>query len=416
MRDFKCDLCQLTLEYDSKTSKAIYPGKKMNRKKIQTLLILLMVLAIAWPVHPQLMQKYNKGNISLKNEKDYGNQTDWESLFYDFGHNMAVAPDGSVFISNTLQHSISKFDPKGRYIKSFGTKGMGPGDLYHPGKLSILDDKYLVVSEYMTLQRISIFDLEGKIFKVLRTGRNCSFIKSLKEKNIGYITTQQKDESLKEVKIWVENIDNRKTTLIKTIELPTFNRVRAGNNMLINLGNHCGDPFIARTQKGDILVGASNSPKIEIFSLDGKLIRSFQLKIKPIPVSDRYIEDFKRSYLDEINSNKDAKPFINMVKRMDFEKSFSTYLPYYKSIKVDAEGNILVFPWQDCVDNCKIVVQVYSPDGEFQTEFEIIESDYKLNVDYIMTNIEFTEKGIFAFVQPKKAEDISPRLIKIELK
>ncbi len=416
MRDFKYDLRELKLGHDSKTSSTVYPGKKMNLKKIKSLFTILLVLAIAWPVHTQLVQKYKKGTISLKNEKDYGNQTDWESLFYDFGHYMAMTPDGSVFISNSSQHSIFKFDPKGRYIKSFGTMGMGPGDLYVPGELSILDGKYLVVSEYMTLRRISIFDLNGKIFKVLKTDRNCFFVTSLKEKNIGYITSQQKNESLKEVKIWVQNIDTRKVTLIKTIELPTFNRVRAGNNMLINLGNHCGDPFIARTQKGDILVGASNSPKIEIFSLDGKLIRSFQLKIKPIPVSDRYIEDFKRSYLDEINSNKDAKPFINMVKRMDFEKSFSTYLPYYKSIKVDAEGNILVFPWQDCVDNCKIVVQVYSPDGEFQTEFEIIESDYKLNVDYIMTNIEFTEKGIFAFVQPKKAEDISPRLIKIELK
>jgi hypothetical protein len=82
---------------------------------------------------------------------------------------------------------------------------------------------------------------------------------------------------------------------------------------------------------------------------------------------------------------------------------------------VDSEGNILVFKWLDCITNCQKKFQVYSPEGKFRSEVFLDELEYEVDIDHRWNRLVFSNRGIFAFVQLKDSNDVSPRLIKVNV-
>jgi len=78
---------------------------------------------------------------------------------------VAVAPDGSVYVSDTWNHRIQKFDADGKFIKMWGTFGQSdvnnPSALYGPRGISV-DAKGRVYIADTGNKRIVVFDSDGK--------------------------------------------------------------------------------------------------------------------------------------------------------------------------------------------------------------------------------------------------------------
>ncbi len=79
-----------------------------------------------------------------------------------------------------------------------------------------------------------------------------------------------------------------------------------------------GDLFINRTIDGNLLVGISNIPDIQIYSPEGKLLHSFRLQIKPIPVNDEYLKKFKDFFMAD---KRNERPAMNpgLIKMVFFD-------------------------------------------------------------------------------------------------
>jgi sugar lactone lactonase YvrE len=81
-------------------------------------------------------------------------------------NDVLVAPDGSIFVAEghssaaTANARILKFDPTGRFLKAWGAKGMGPGELDQPHALAMDSRGRLFVGDRSN-NRIQIFDQEG---------------------------------------------------------------------------------------------------------------------------------------------------------------------------------------------------------------------------------------------------------------
>jgi hypothetical protein len=395
------------------------PGDKTLKKqktwmiswRLYAALMVFFILAQGI-LYPQLVSLYKRGSIKLANDRTFGAETDWESLFFDIYKDIAIGPDGSIFVSNDRQHTIFKFSSSGKLVKQFGRKGVGPGDLYSPGDLTILDGKYLVVGEFATSRRISLFDLNGNYVKILRTKHSCFSPLSLKDNRIAYLSFSYNEKDMEEVTVWIKHVDTGKEIPVTSSKLPDLSKIRAPNNYTMGFENQTGELIIARTDDGSLLVGVSNTQEINIYSPEGKRLRSFRLNIKPEPVTSRYINGIRQKYIDGVKEIKAARPYLDIIKKADFNKGFLDYLPYYRSIHVDSEGNILLFKWLDCVDNCPKEFQVYSSEGEFRFEVFLDEGEFEVDSG---KKLLFTNKGIFAFVTLKNSDDISPRLIKVNV-
>jgi len=367
----------------------------------------------------RLIDMYKKGTIRLMADPQYGKNTDWDELFYDESKWMTVAPDGSIFVTNSLHHNIFKFGPDGVLLKQFSRSGEGPGDSYFPANPSILDNKYLVINQYSEMRKISIFDFSGNIVKVIKPNRPPSRTVSLKNGKIAYSSFILFEEKKKEqIKVIIKDVGTGNEKTVDIIELPFITYVQNG---LTTIGKNIADVFLRKTLDGNLLVGVSNSPDIKIFSSEGKLIRSFQHHLKPIEVTSDYINRFKQYSIENskkecaLERNPSMKEAIKKMANVPYEIFFAKYLPYYKQIQVDGEGNILVFKKTDCIaNNCPVTFLVFSPEGKYICETKIDPGNFTVQINSIHCNIEFTDKGIFGLFSIKDSDDISLRLVKVK--
>ncbi|UCE41450.1 MAG: hypothetical protein JSV17_00195 [Candidatus Aminicenantes bacterium] len=372
-----------------------------------------------------LLDAYKSGPIYLEQSRDFGKNTDWNALFYHLFCDMAVAPDGSIFIASSRQHKVYKFDPNGNLIKSFGQEGQGPGDFNMPGNLSILDGKILVIGDNPRWHRISLFDLEGNFKSVLKTQRPPFWPVALRDGKIAYIVytyrgdSQTDREKISSVIIRDINSDEK----IKIAEC-TFNMA----SLLVGQGSisfgdaTSGEFFINSSKEKNLIVGNSLLPYFDVFSPDGTKISTFPLNIEPIPVTKRVISDYKKYQIDQMNthsslSQTQIQEMMKQLKKASWDHMFSENLPLYREVLMDTEGNLIVFRRTDCLgEECQIYVQVYSPDGEFICETELVEGPFELSIDPRIKNMCFTSHGLFAMVGVKDAPEFELRVIKVTFK
>jgi hypothetical protein len=393
----------------------------MDLKMKKVLLCVLILMVISGFAAANLIDTYKKGVIRLKEDPNFGKGTDWESLFYDTYKNMVVMEDGGIFVTNPRKSNILKFNSTGQLIATYGRSGSGPGDLTAPGLLSILDGKYVVIAEYALLRRISMFDFFGKCVNVLKTDHSTFYPVALMNNKIAYIYIffgdKAKTGKIKQT-VYIKDIPSGKEFPVFSCELVQKNSVRVGKQLWSTTDNNeFGDLFIDRTLDGNLAVEVSNSPEMRIYSPEGKLLRSFKLQIKPVPVTDEYIKKVKDLH---VKSLKEETPPLNpwiikQFEKLSFDEYFDSFLPLYQEILVDSEGNFLIFKSSECLENCNEVFQVYSPEGKFICETTFEKGKFDFVIDKRVKNIVFTKKAIYGLFQLKGSEDISLRLVKVNL-
>jgi sugar lactone lactonase YvrE len=78
---------------------------------------------------------------------------------------MAVAPDGSIFISDGYGNArIHKYSPDGKHLLAWGTPGIDPGQFMVPHNLALYEDR-LYVADREAL-RVQVFATDGTLLDV----------------------------------------------------------------------------------------------------------------------------------------------------------------------------------------------------------------------------------------------------------
>ncbi len=401
----------------------------MNLGRKHGLIVMLGMLVFTLPLtiggSPELKNVYRSGPIILKNSPGFGEGTDWKTQFYDSFTDITVATDGSIFAASSRQHTIFKFDSKGSLVKSFGQEGQGPGDFYLPRNLSILDGKYLVVGEYATNHRISLFDLDGNFVKLLKTEKSVFFPTALRDGKVAYIgyTSYREQDSRHRVRIqtvYIKDIDTQEETEVYSFRTTSRSiQLKSGYSVGGFSGDTGGETYLIRTNEGNLAVGISTEPVVTVYSPDGSKLSEFPLRGKPIPVTKSIIQRYKDIHLNALRQDPEHqqsrdKELLKELEKASFDPLFGEYLPLYQEILVDEEGNFLVFRSDDCFVDCPILIEVYSPEGDFVCETEIKTGNYQLIVDRRQKNMFFNKSGLVALVQPEKdGPDFQLKMIKV---
>ena len=86
--------------------------------------------------------------------------TDDENLAFYLPSDIAADSNGNIYILDSGNHRIQKFDPDGNYVATIGNKGKGPGEFYFPVSIDIDSKGYLYVSDSQN-QRIQVLKSDG---------------------------------------------------------------------------------------------------------------------------------------------------------------------------------------------------------------------------------------------------------------
>ncbi len=394
----------------------------MKGKFLFIFLIVVFFLDI-FPVN--LIDVYKKGVIRLVDDPSFGKGTDWIELFYDQSKELAIAPDGRIFVTNARQNNIFIFNKEGRYIKTFGQYGLGPLDFWAPGKPSILDNKYLVVQDFSETQKITLVDLQNidtKHVKVLRTVHSFdSVVVPLKGNKLAYIYKRYEQISKWDQKrildVIIKDVLSGKEKTVASYDYLYRCRSGAVRTFIDSYENLFWRVYISTSKEGNLIVGASDRPNIDTFSPEGKKISSFNLNYKPLPLTEDRRDEIMKKMGNSLRKRtpEGYKVYSDFKNAMSASELFGDYFPYFNGIRVDSAGNILVFQVSDCIKDCGARFKVYSPEGKYICETKIDPGKFVFNFKYFMRNILFTEDGIYGLFDLKGAEDIMLRLVRVKL-
>jgi len=83
---------------------------------------------------------------------------------FDMPTGIAIAPDGDIFVSDGhgKNDRVVKFSKDGKFIKTWGHHGTGPGEFDQPHDISIGGSKSYVYVADRSNSRVQVFDQDGK--------------------------------------------------------------------------------------------------------------------------------------------------------------------------------------------------------------------------------------------------------------
>lgn len=95
-----------------------------------------------------------------------GGEAPDNAQFYEKAGRTDVDADaqGNLYVLDSGGPRIQVFDAQGKFIRSLGKQGEGPGEMKMPARLAVARDGRIAVFD-MALQRISLFDPQGELIR-----------------------------------------------------------------------------------------------------------------------------------------------------------------------------------------------------------------------------------------------------------
>lgn len=253
-----------------------------------------------------------------------------------------VGSQGRIFLLRTEKGEgdfLFLFDDQGRFIKSFGRKGQGPGELELPRFLALDDRDDVLVYDIGSFSR---FDKDGNFLsakalarpgQVLRGPAGDLLLKSTSmdsegEKVLYSSTIIRLDFESRERGV----LDTYKA-LIKPDEInpiePSF--------------------WAAASRDRTFVVNESRGYEIRAFNQDGALVRIIRKEYQPVPVSEAFREKILKQF---------GPRFAG---RLSFPKNHAPF----QSLTADENGRLLVATYEPGDKPGEYLYDVFDEDGVF---------------------------------------------------
>ncbi|MCK5694896.1 MAG: 6-bladed beta-propeller [Bacteroidales bacterium] len=414
---------------------------------MKTIIIASVVILFSMPgTHGQTLSDFYKNEtVKLEEVSEYSAMTDWDELFsdyteewrsYDVGRikSIAMAPDGSVFMSHRTHYEIWKFDRNGKFVKAFGSKGNGKGEFILRASVEgVLGGKYVITTDVQG--RMSFFDLDGNYVKSLKLDYMPLQMVPLGDMKIaifGHVPWH--GHRVKNI-IAIKDFETGKEHIVwqvfrdlssQILDLPGGKKMVAEMNFTPRDITRHG---LAASSEGTLLVASNRDGKVVEYSTDGKELRSFPLKITPVEVTDA---DVQRIYEKQIENFAVFNDRLHEERRLtekelelikeEYTTRFETqkdkikagdHLPVYSTVIMDSDGNVLVFEFTEEKDSNKFKVYSYNQKGALLGVSSFECPGYDLS----FTNRTFVFHGgyVYAVATKKNVEGIPLRLVKFKL-
>jgi len=240
--------------------------------------------------------KINPKEIFTINGTDENNKDSTRN--FSFPNAVNIDSQNNIYILDRNYATIIKFDDRGNFIKSFGGKGNGPGEMLQPIGLSIVADTLYVVDG--KLLKIVKFDFNGRFITDFSYSNNGTpqFLFKLNNSSFISLTTYSTIENDKEYETFSLQILDSKFNITKVLK-----SVKA-EYIGINFNGH-DYTFPFTVGKENIFVANVSADKylIDVYSFKGDLLYTINKYYAKIPMSEEEVNSYTRvrfkSYPDQ---------------------------------------------------------------------------------------------------------------------
>ena len=243
-----------------------------------------------------------------------------------------------------------KFDRQGNFVKCFGRKGQGPGEFQFGPLIAVnFEDKILIKDP----AKIVFFDKGGNFIKEIQKDFvRIRMLAPLKNGNYLAYSIELVPDDPKIFDCTCLGLYDSEFKKIKEIgrivaTSPYIGKGMSGVRDVVFMGVSESYFFAGNSRKGY---------EIDVYDLDGRLIRKIKKEYKPVPVTKEY----KKSILEPRGRNE------NDGSRYYFPKD----MPPFQSLFADDEGWLFVRTYEE-KNPQEYIYDIFNPDGIFVTRKSI---------------------------------------------
>ncbi len=311
-----------------------------------------------------LLNEYKKGRLKTKLIYSIGGNTNNPDDMLIWPNSIGVDQEENLFILDSKESVIKKYNKNGKFIGRFGRKGRGPGEFLSSNKLGIAPNGNIYIYDTMSFQ-FCVFDNNGKFIKNIKF--NDIVWKMRFSKSGIYIETQRIIRKGKigtnNVAVMLYNYDLKKKKTIVKYKLKSWVYGKVGKSKMALHLPFKDNVYWDITNSSDLIVAYTNGYKIEVYSPEGKLKRTFFHKARKRKISEREKEKIRNNYLNEQGNSSAVRNFINS------NLKFPVYAPYFKMMHIDEYDNLLLTTYNKMQND--YLIDVFNKEGNFINRIKI---------------------------------------------
>jgi hypothetical protein len=322
---------------------------KMSYYKNFAIIYILIFANFTSNAHGQgksLKEIYEAGKIRFIPEFTIDETFLPEDTFFESAFNIKCDKDGCVYVCDYRAHNIKIFDSSGKFIKTIGREGQGPGEFNRPYDIAITDERLIVWN--MGNRRLDALNKDGELIKSASISIYEGWPQMMRVLPNGDVVIASERISLGQpdkpqdyfIDIYSPDLEKKKRFYTQQIWRNKY--VKKGDRAI-----NVPLPFSPRvywdvSPTGEIVIGYSKAYEIEIYGIDGEKISSFSHTY----TAEKITNEDKKKFFASIGSfsggemKQGADDFI--VKNTEFPK----IKPAFQQIKMDSEGNVLVMGYR----------------------------------------------------------------------
>ena len=280
---------------------------------------------------------YGEDVFSLEEELSIGQRKGDDELLFLDARSLSVDEDGRIYVFDFKEANVKVFDSNGNYIRTFGKKGQGPGELNLPLAMSITSQNEIVVEDFRN--KLVCFSSEGEFIKSIPiTKLGVSGVVMDSQGNIfGLGIVREKEDPRYEVKKFDSDLN-----YLHSI----------GSSPLPSASPGGFNPFMAVVKydiysADQIICGYPEKYEIKIYNTVGELKKIIMKDYDSVEITE-----------EEIKEQTEGMP-------PDIKISISKYHPAYGRFSADDEGRIFVMTYERIEDGEGYYYDVFDAEGKY---------------------------------------------------
>ncbi len=269
--------------------------------------------------------------FNLVEEVSIGKEIGEEEYLLNRPSQMHVDNQGYIYILDNRDCHILVYDDMGKYVRTIGRKGQGPGEFMSLAFFDFSQDGRVFVNDYMN-QRITIFDREGNPlgdFKLegfyrgmlFASDSRVYFQKTSRKKEVELTSEYQEIQMI--TSIFSMDSEGQNKNRIMDIETDTIKTKAIEGGALIVGGSRTIRFVWALDPRGKLYVGFSKTYQITVLNADGSVEFRFGREYTAVANEEHkenpQLNEFHPAFFPNMLIDGDSNCWIRQFTPADFE-------------------------------------------------------------------------------------------------
>ena len=255
-----------------------------------------------------------------------------------------VTDDGQIFALDMKEKKVKIFDSQGKFIRSFGKEGQGPGELSMPSGISVTPKGEIMIEDAMN-RRLSYFSAQGEYLHQISIADKTGLVNILigPEGNmLGREIVLADNQMYFDIKKF--NPELKPLFTIDRMEFP--NPLQGKINLMEIISLYQYD------SRGNVVYGRTDKYEIHFYDGEGNRFRTIKKDYEPVKVTPEDVKEMTDRIPDT---------GINLKERLEFPENF----PAYSFFSLDDQDRIYVRTYEKGKNEDAYALEIFDKEGRF---------------------------------------------------